>query len=86
MADVDTIMARLHADAQARFVCAMPVRAPFVARSASDKTDDWPFWLVADRNGMNVTAQLAEMQGEVIGRFPLVRESTAKRIEANANG
>lgn len=39
-----------HADPEARYY----------ARSASDKTDDWPFWFVADRNrgGLNVTAQL----------------------------
>lgn len=29
-------------------------------RSASDRTDDWPFWFVADRQagGLNVTADL----------------------------
>ncbi len=32
----------------------------FFARSASDKTDDWDFWFVADRTkgGLNVTAEL----------------------------
>lgn len=32
----------------------------FYARSASDKTDDWPFWFVADRRrgDLNVTAEL----------------------------
>lgn len=32
----------------------------YYARSASDKTDDWPFWFVADarRGGLNVTAEL----------------------------
>jgi hypothetical protein len=32
----------------------------YYARSASDKTDDWPFWFVADeqRGGLNVTADL----------------------------
>lgn len=34
----------------------------YFARSASDKTDDWPFWYVADdeRAGANVTKQLLE--------------------------
>lgn len=32
----------------------------YTARSASDRTDDWPFWFVADiqRGGLNVTADL----------------------------
>ena len=34
--------------------------ARYYARSASDKTDDWPIWFVADRQygGLNVTADL----------------------------
>jgi hypothetical protein len=34
--------------------------ARYFARSANDKTDDWPFWFVADsqRGGLNVTAEL----------------------------
>ena len=27
--------------------------APYVARSASDRTDDWPLWYVADAVGFN---------------------------------
>jgi hypothetical protein len=32
----------------------------YYARSASDRTDDWPFWFVADsqRGGLNVTNEL----------------------------
>ena len=32
----------------------------YYARSASNHTEDWPFWLVADRKlgGLNVTAEL----------------------------
>ena len=32
----------------------------YIARSASNRTDDWPFWFVADtqRGGLNVTAEL----------------------------
>lgn len=38
----------------------MTREARFFARSASDRTDDWPFWFVADREhgGQNVTADL----------------------------
>lgn len=38
----------------------------YYARSASDKTDDWPFWFVADeqRGGLNVTAEIADALGE----------------------
>lgn len=37
-------------------------QARYYARSASDNTDDWPFWFVADeqRGGLNVTATVAE--------------------------
>lgn len=40
----------------------MTPQARFYARSASDKTDDWPAWFVADRqrNGRNVTADLTK--------------------------
>lgn len=32
----------------------------YYARSASDKTDDWPHWFVADgqKGGLNVTCEL----------------------------
>lgn len=32
----------------------------YYARSASENTDDWPFWFVADdeRGGLNVTAEM----------------------------
>lgn len=32
----------------------------YYARSASDKTNQWPYWFVADskRGGLNVTAEL----------------------------
>ena len=34
--------------------------ARYFARSASDRTEDWPFWFVADRQrgGINVTAEI----------------------------
>lgn len=35
----------------------------YYARSASDNTDDWDFWFVADRlkGGLNVTAELIRL-------------------------
>jgi hypothetical protein len=37
----------------------------YFARSASDHTDDWPFWFVADRQkgGLNVTPAVAAALG-----------------------
>ncbi len=34
--------------------------ARYYARSASDRTDDWPYWFVADtqKGGLNVTAEI----------------------------
>lgn len=26
---------------------------PYAARSASDRREDWPFWMVVDANGVN---------------------------------
>lgn len=42
----------------------------FYARSASDKTDDWPFWFVADEKhgGLNVTGEVCDALG--INRAP----------------
>lgn len=32
----------------------------YTSRSASDKTDEWPFWMVIDNaSGLNVAGQLA---------------------------
>ena len=35
----------------------------YYARSASDRTDDWPWWFVADKNlgGRNVTSEVATL-------------------------
>lgn len=58
----------------------------YYARSASDKTEDWPFWFVADRNGINKTGEAARIAG-IPWRFGAVmtdRES-ALEIAAKAN-
>lgn len=38
--------------------------APYLARSASDKNPDWPFWFVADAvgyNGISIEANTAKL-------------------------
>lgn len=63
----------------------------YFARSASDKTDDWPFWFVADRNrgDINVTADLIRAiidpshQGRV---FALREDAKILANMANAMG
>jgi hypothetical protein len=81
MADTDTYMASIRATSIAKFNAAD--RGPFVARSASDRTDDWPRWFVADRNGINVVEYLAP---ELAGRLPLVPRIEAERLAGVANG
>lgn len=64
----------------------------FIARSASDKTEDWPFWFVADNShgGLNVTLALIE---KLFGQRPvcmpfLPRESAialAEQAKADAH-
>lgn len=57
----------------------------YYARSASDKTDEWPFWYVADRqqSGLNVTKALASEQ---VGYLPFVSREAAIKIAETANG
>lgn len=40
--------------------------ARFYIRSASDRTDDWPLWFVADSyaSGLNVTQELRRLRGD----------------------
>jgi hypothetical protein len=35
----------------------------YYARSASDRTDEWPWWFVADkqRGGLNVTSEVSKL-------------------------
>jgi hypothetical protein len=60
----------------------------YFARSASDKTDDWPWWFVADRQkgDLNVTAELLRMhvdQGHRGGVF--LRHAAAVELAGMAN-
>ncbi len=54
-----------------------------VARSASARTDDWPFWYVADtaRGGLNVTLNL--MPGW--GGLPFVTREAAEGLVDRAD-
>ena len=79
--DTDAQMASIHAASIAKFHAA--ARGPFNARSASDTTDYWPHWFVADRNGINLIEYLAP---ELSGRLPFVPRAEAERLAGVANG
>lgn len=57
----------------------------YYARSASDKTNDWPFWYVADkeRSDLNVTIKL---EPSLWGYLPFVPRSVAEELAEKANG
>jgi hypothetical protein len=61
----------------------------YTARPASDKTDDWTFWFVADnhKGGLNVTAPLRR---KLCGADPksgavFLRDWDAVKLAMNAN-
>ena len=60
----------------------------YFARSGSDRTDDWPFWFVADklRGGLNVTAEMApRVFPDWVKGCVLTRRSIAEKIAATIN-
>lgn len=62
--------------------------ARFFARSASDRTQDWPFWFVADRQkgGVNVTGKVLEkVTGERSHGAVLASRSVALWLADRAN-
>lgn len=64
------------------------VRGKFIARSASDRTDDWYFWMVWD-GSLNVTGKVAEKLGYGNQEGAVfTRRANAERLasEANARG
>lgn len=77
----DMQMAAIRAASIVKFHAA--ARGPFVARSASDNTDEWPHWFVADRNGVNVVEYL---EPELGGYLPFVPRIEAERLASVANG
>ena len=63
--------------------------ARYYARSASDRTDDWPYWFVADsqKGGLNVTAVLLRQHLNVDPKGKtLCQRDTAERLAILANG
>jgi len=54
----------------------------YTARSASDKTNDWPFWFVADDRGLNVTVKLVP---DLRGTMPFLPRSFAEAVATKAN-
>lgn len=57
----------------------------YYARSASDRTDNWPYWFVADveRGGLNVTASI--VRGLLVPGATLVDRELAIAIAGIAN-
>ena len=63
--------------------------ARYYARSASDRTDDWPYWFVADaqKGGLNVTAKLVRQHFNVDPKgAKLCTRGDAERLAILANG
>lgn len=56
----------------------------YFARSASDRTDDWPLWFVADRarGNLNVTTQLLP---ELRGFSPFLSRADAEELARQSN-
>jgi hypothetical protein len=56
----------------------------YFARSASDQTDDWPYWFVADRSrgNLNVTVKLMP---ELSGYLPLLPRDMAEELARAIN-
>ena len=76
------------ADNTAIELAAAQIPARFIARSASDRTEVWPFWFVADMTvgGLNVTHEIAQHLGLPLGAGQvLVSPDDAKALAAKAN-
>ena len=58
--------------------------ARFFARSASDKSDDWPLWYVADRQKANLNVTV-ELLPELCGYMPFLSRDVAARLAQAAN-
>jgi hypothetical protein len=56
----------------------------YFARSASDRTDDWPYWFVADRSrgNLNVTVKLMP---ELSGYLPFLPRDMAEELARAIN-
>lgn len=60
--------------------CALAGPGPYTARSASDNTDDCPFWYVAGPDGRRNVLRFPDMPGRT-----LTARSLAETIAAAAN-
>ncbi len=57
----------------------------YEARSASDKTDDWPFWMVWN-GSLNVTGKVARLLGYPVKEGAVfVSRKGAERLAEEAN-
>ncbi len=61
------------------------IKPRYFARSASDRTDDWPLWFVADRHqsDLNVTVRLVP---SFRGYMPFLPREAAELVADRANG
>jgi len=60
----------------------------YTARSASDKTDDWQFWMVCNREGLNITNDLICRhinQEYKRDRLPFMRRENAESLAQIGN-
>lgn len=60
----------------------------YAATSASSKTDDWPFWYIADteKGGLNVLPAIyRKTTGIAMGSLPFTSKQHAKILEEEAN-
>lgn len=55
-------------------------KGPFIARSASSRTDDWPLWYVAGPNGVTNVLTFADKPGAMSAN-----RQVAERIAEEAN-
>lgn len=56
------------------------IPAEVTARSASDRTDDWPFWMVWDGR-LNVTARVVKALFDIeVTHLPFADRETAEAI------
>lgn len=60
----------------------MKPKPKFFARSASDYTEDWPYWFISDSTGLNVTVTLYPIMS---GRLPFLSKDIAICLAELAN-
>lgn len=80
---------QLHNDAAAQGLAGYELlrRGPYVAKSASEKTEDWPFWYVCGPDGINCLRFPREPGAVFTSRSAaewIADDANSKRRDANA--